>query len=391
VAIGVDVRADGAHPHSEAVTTDTSLVGPVLSAASATSPAEPPAAAQASAAQLGGIQLGGGTRPGPGPRRLLGLARRDFGVDRFSGLYVIILMIIAFSLWEPSTFGTRENAIVILSSQAITGMVALGAMIGLIAGVFDLSIAANMSLAISVVGTLQASAHLNAALAVLLTLAIGGLVGCVNAIIVTRFRIDAVIATLAMSSILAAVAYWVAGGQDILYGISPTFDRFGSAKPLGIPVTVYYLAAVALILWYLLEHTPVGRYLYAAGANPQAARLSGVRVVRLQRGALIVSGVLSAMAGVVLSMQLGASSFGAGDSYLLPAFACAFLGATQIRPGRFNVAGTLVSIYLLAIGVKGLQLRYPQFAWIADLVEGIVLLIAVGAAVQSARRRRMQR
>jgi ribose transport system permease protein len=312
-------------------------------------------------------------------------------VDRFSGVYVIILMIVAFTLWEPSTFGTGENAIVIVSSQAITGIVALGAMIGLIAGVFDLSIAANMSLAICVVGELQASAHLNAALAVLITLAIGGLVGCVNAIIVTRFRIDAVIATLAMSSILAAVAYWVAGGQDILYGISPTFDKFGSAKPLGVPITVYYLAAVALVLWYLLEHTPVGRYLYAAGANPQAARLSGVRVVRLQRGALIVSGILSAMAGVVLSMQLGASSFGAGGSYLLPAFACAFLGATQIKPGRFNVVGTLVSIYLLAIGVKGLQLRYPQYAWIADLVEGLVLLIAVGAAVQSARRRKIQR
>jgi ribose transport system permease protein len=191
--------------------------------------------------------------------------------------------------------------------------------------------------------------------------------------------------------VLAAISYWVASGQTVLYGISSTFKKFGSAKPLSIPVSVYYLAFVALVLWYVLEHTPVGRYLYAAGANPQAARLSGVNVVRLQWGALITSGVLASAAGVVLTMQLGSASFGAGDSYLLPAFAAAFLGSTQIRPGRFNVGGTLVAMYLLAIGVKGLQLKYPGLAWIKDLVEGLILLIAVGMAVHSARRRAMQR
>jgi ribose transport system permease protein len=319
------------------------------------------------------------------------ILRRDFAVDRLSGVYVIIIMLVGFTLWEPSTFGTLNNARVILSSEAITGIITLAAVVGLIAGVFDLSIAANMSLAISVVGKLQASVHMNAFLAVVVTLLLGAVVGCVNAIIVTRFRIDAVIGTLAMSSILAAVSYWVAGGQTILYGISSTFKKFGSAKPLTIPISVYYLAGFAVILWYVLEHTPVGRYLYAAGANPQAARLSGVNVVRLQWGALITSGILSAAAGVVLTMQLGSASFGAGDSYLLPAYAAAFLGATQIKPGRFNVPGTLVSMYLLAIGVKGLQLKYPQFAWIADLVEGLILLIAVGMAVQGARRRARER
>jgi ribose transport system permease protein len=328
-----------------------------------------------------------------GPRRsgLLRLVNRDLAVDRLSGVYVIIVMIIAFSLWEPTTFGTVNNARVILASEAITGIITLGLIMSLIAGVFDISIAANMSLAISVVGKLQASAHLNAALAVIITLTIGGLIGCVNAIVVTRFRIDAVIGTLAMSSILAAVSYWVASGQTILYGISTTFKKFGSAKPLSIPISVYYLAFIALVLWYVLEHTPAGRYLYAAGANPQAARLSGVNVVRLQWGALITSGVLASAAGVVLTMQLGSASFGAGDSYLLPAFAAAFLGSTQIRPGRFNVLGTLVAMYVLAIGVKGLQLKYPGLAWIKDLVEGVILLVAVGVAVRAARRRAMQR
>ena len=327
----------------------------------------------------------------PPRRRVAGLLRRDLAVDRLSGLYVIAIMLVVFSLWEPTTFGTLSNAKVILASEAITGIIALAAVVSLVAGVFDLSIAANMSLAISVLGQLMAAAHLNAALAVIITLAIGGLVGCINAVIVTRFHIDPVIGTLAMSSVLAAVSYWVANGQTILSGISPGFSNIGIWKPLGIPIQVYYLAAVALILWYALEHTPVGRYLYAAGANARAARLSGVNVVRLQWGALITSGVLASLAGVVLTQQLASAAFGAGDPYLLPAYAAAFLGSTQIKPGRFNVLGTVVVMYMLAIGIKGLQLRFPQYPWIADLVEGIILLLAVGIAVRSARRRARQR
>jgi ribose transport system permease protein len=321
----------------------------------------------------------------------LRLFRRDLGVDRFSGVYVIIVEVVVFSLWEPATFGTINNAKVILASEAITGIIAMAAVIALVAGVFDLSIAANMSLAISVVGQLQASVHMNAILAVVVTLLIGGLVGCANAIIVTRFGIDPVIGTLAMSSVLAAVTYWVANGQTILYGMSKDFIQLGTKKPLGIPITVYILAVVAVLLWYVLEHTPIGRYLYASGANPKAARLSGVNVVRLQWAALISSGVLAALAGVVLTMQLGSAAFGAGGSYLLAAYAAAFLGSTQIKPGRFNVLGTVIAMYMVAIGVKGLQLRFPGYPWIEDLVEGLILLLAVGIAVRSARRRALQR
>lgn len=366
-----------------------------------TSPTKPVADSSPSTSAEGDVPASGPTAvghsepPGGGHRLnssgVLGLFRRDLGVDRFSGLYVILIMTVGFSLWEPETFQSWNNAKVILSSEAITGIVTMAAVIALVAGVFDLSIAANMSLAISVLGKLMASAHLNAALAVTITLLIGGIVGCLNAIIVTKFGIDAVIGTLAMSSVLAAVSYWVANGQTTLYGISKNFTDIGTHRPLGVPIVVYFLVVVALVLWYVLEHTPVGRYLYAAGANPKAARLSGVNVVRLQWGALITSGILAALAGVVLTMQLRSAAFGAGDSYLLPAYAAAFLGSTQIKPGRFNVLGTVVAMYMLAIGVKGLQLHYPQYAWIADLVEGVILLVAVGIAVRSARRRAMQR
>ncbi|GAA1858826.1 hypothetical protein GCM10009836_43830 [Pseudonocardia ailaonensis] len=328
---------------------------------------------------------GSPTGPSRGRRSSWRLAR-GFGVDRFSGLYVAILLIVVFSLLDPVRFGTLNNFRIIAASQAITGILVLGLIISLLSGVFDISIAANMTLAISFVGWLQASG-LNAGLAVLITLCVGAAVGATNAAIILFLKVDPVIATLGTSSILAALTYWIAQGNTIVDGISPTFAEFGRYRILTIPAPVFYFLGIALILWYVLEHTPAGRYMYAIGSNAEAARLSGLKVRRLQWIALISSGVLGAFAGVVLTMQLGAASYGAGAPYLLTAFAVAFLGSTQVRPGRFNVGGTIVALYLLAIGVKGLELQYPSLPWIKDLFVGAALIVAVAIGARAALRR----
>ncbi|WP_326835057.1 ABC transporter permease [Amycolatopsis rhabdoformis] len=322
------------------------------------------------------------------PRRGAGRRFPDLRVDRFSGLYLLVLLAIGYTVWLPQTFGTTTNLRAVLAGSAITGIIALGAMMGLVSGAFDVSVAANMSLAISLVGWLQSVAHLGFAVAVVITLASGVVVGSLNALIITRLRVDPVIATLGMTSLLAAVSYWIAGGRTFITGISPAFTALGATKIATVPLPVFYLGGIALVLWYFLDHTPVGRYLYAAGSNPTAAGLAGLPVRRLQWTALIVSGTLSSVAGIVLTMQLGAASFGSGGPYLLPAFAAAFLGSTQIRPGRFNVAGTLVALYLLAVGVKGLQLRFPALPWIADLFQGVALIAAVALGVLATRGRR---
>jgi ribose transport system permease protein len=312
----------------------------------------------------------------------------DLRVDRLSGVYVAVALIVVYSLTNP-TFRTLDTVRVIASSQAITGILALGLIVSLICGVFDISIAANMSLSITLVAWLQADVHLSATMAIALTLATGALIGIVNAVVITRMHVDAVIGTLGTSSILAAIAYLLTKGNNVFAGIDRGFQRVGASAPLTVPIAVYFLVGIAVVLWYVLEHTPVGRYLYAVGANVHASRLAGLPVVRLQWIGLIVSGTVASFAGVMLTMQLGASSFGAGAPYLLPAFAAAFLGSTQIRPGRFNVLGTLVAIYLLAIGVKGLQLQYPGNPWISDLFNGLALILAVALSARSLRRRAM--
>ncbi len=323
-----------------------------------------------------------GTSPSPtggSPRKFGVLSRLSIpGMASYSGIYLIIAMAILFSVWLPETFATSDNFKSIAASQAITGILTLGLVVSLISGVFDLSVAANMTMAISLVGVLQSEHGWNWILASVFTVVVGAFIGALNALIVTKLKVDPIIGTLGMSSVLAAVAFWLVEGRTIITGISPDFVKLGTHTIFGLPITVFYMAGLALILWYVLEHTPFGRYLYALGANPEATRLAGVRVEALQWMALIISGSLAALAGVVLTMSLGAASFGAGGPYLLPAFAAAFLGSTQIRSGRFNVAGTIVAIYLLAIGVKGLQLNWPEAGWIKSLFEGAALILRGG-------------
>ncbi|MBA4025085.1 MAG: ABC transporter permease [Gordonia sp.] len=322
--------------------------------------------------------------PKPTPPRRLPLGKLKF--SSLAGLYLLIALLVFFSMTD-GRFASAENFRVILASQAIAGILTLGLVISLISGVFDISIAANMTVAISLVAWLQSSIHMNAFLAVIITLLCGAAVGAINAIIVTVLHVEPIVGTLGTSAVLAAVAYWIADGQTIVDGISPTFTSFGQSKFLSIPLPVFYLAVIAVGLWFVLEHTPWGRNLRAIGANPEASRLAGIKVVKIQWTALLVSGTLAAFAGIVLTMQLGAASFGAGSPYLLPAFAAAFLGSTQIQPGRFNIFGTIVALYLLATAVKGLQLRYPGLPWIADLIQGVTLIASVSVSAYAIRRR----
>ncbi|WP_322754712.1 ABC transporter permease [Frankia sp. Cas3] len=314
------------------------------------------------------------------PRPKLGL-----GLDRFSGLYVWLLIIIVFGSWLPDTFLRSDNFQIIAGDQAITAMLALGLIVPLAAGVFDLSCAATLGFAVAVVTWLLQQGF-NPVLAVLLAIGSGAFIGLVNGLVVVRLNVDSFIATLGMSSILAAAAYWVTDGEQIVNTASKTFLDAGSTRLWGISLPFYYMVLLAVILYVVIDHTPVGRYLYAAGGNPQAARLAGLRVARITWGSLITSGTIAALTGVILAAKLGSASQDVGPPYLLPAFSAVFLGSTQIKAGRMNVLGTLVAIYLLATGVKGLQLAGSP-SYVNNLFNGLALIIAVALAARTYRRR----
>jgi ribose transport system permease protein len=207
-------------------------------------------------------------------------------------------------------------------------------------------------------------------------MALMAMVGVVNGLLVVRARIDPFITTLGTNSILLAAIYVTSNNENVL-GIPQGFQEIASTQVFGIPLPVFYVIALALLLWYVLAWTPLGRRLYATGGGREVARLAGVPTTRYVIGAFITSAVVASAAGVLVIATIGTGSTEVGPSYLLPAFAAGFLGATQFRPGRFNIWGTVLAVYLLATGVKGLVLMGAD-VWVPDLFNGLALIVAVG-------------
>lgn len=311
------------------------------------------------------------------------------GLKRYSGLYVWAVIILVFSVLNPSTFFTARTLRTIMDGQAITAMLAMALVVPIAVGAFDLSIAANLGLSVVVVVWLLQHGT-PVLLAIAIALSVGVLVGLVNGYVVVHLKVDSFIAGLAMSSILAALALQVTGGQLLVGEIPQTFSLIGQSSIFGVPRSVLIMLAVAVALWYLLDQTTVGRFLYAVGGNREAARLAGVRVGRSTATALVIAGLVASFTGVVLASRLGSASAGAGDAYLLPVFSAVFLGSTQIFPGKVNIPGTLAAVYLLATGVTGLQLSgAPEV--ITQLFNGTALILAVALAARGPRRARKQK
>jgi ribose transport system permease protein len=207
----------------------------------------------------------------------------------------------------------------------------------------------------------------------------------VNAFVVVVMRIDSFIGTLATGSLIQALITMATGGTAIISTkLQGGFAKIGQTNVSGFTLPVAYVVIVAVAMWFLLEHTATGRRLYATGFNPDASRLAGVRIDKLRAMSLVASGSLAGATGLVLASTIGSGDPSTGPSYLLPAFAAAFLGATQLKHGRFNAFGTLIAVLLLGTGTTGLALaNAPQ--WSADMFVGVVLIASL--AVTGLQRR----
>jgi ribose transport system permease protein len=316
--------------------------------------------------------------------------RLNLGLDRFSGLYIWALIIIIFSIWQPGLFPTKATVDSVASEQAVTAILGLAVLVPLAAGIYDLSVGSTINLSCILVTELMTSSHWGMVPAIVASVLVGIFIGAVNGLLVVRLHIDSFIATLGTATVIAAVQTIVSGNNQPIPASGNAWSDFTQTSVLGFQIVFLYLLVIAVVLWWVLQRTPVGRYLFAVGGNREAARLSGVRVSRYTWLSLIVSGGLSGVGGVLYASQLGPSlTFGQG--MLLPAFAAAFLGSTQLKPGRFNVWGTLLAVYVLATGVKGLQL-VTGVQWLNDMFNGVALVGAVGFAVwrqRAAARRRL--
>jgi ribose transport system permease protein len=212
--------------------------------------------------------------------------------------------------------------------------------------------------------------------AVLAALALGVVVGALNAFFTMVVGVQSLIVTLGSATLVQGITLWISSSQTVA-GVSydlvnPTIiDRL-----FGVPLEFYYALALCLVIWYLFERTPVGRRLLIVGRGPVVARLSGISVGRVRAGALIASGFIAAFAGVLYAGTSASAAPTGGQEFLLPAFAAAFLGATTVKPGVFNPVGSTIAVYFLVFGVTGLEfLGAPTY--VQDVFYGTALILAV--------------
>ncbi len=303
---------------------------------------------------------------------------RNIGV-----VYLYALIWVVFVSWVPDTWLTWLTHRSVLNANAILVVAAIGLLVPLAAGVFDLSIAGTISTSAVMVSWGLVEARWPVPVAIAVALAIGFVVGNVNGFLVVKIRIDSFIATLGMSSILTSFAIWRSQNRSIL-GFPQSFKSLTTELAFGLNKTVIVALVLAVGLWFVLEHTALGRYLFATGGAREAARLAGVQTDRYLWGALVASAMFASVAGVLLASQFGSTQAQSGSPYLLPAFAAAFLGSTQFKR-RFNVWGTLLSVFVLQSGVKGLQLAGVGTTWIEALFFGVALIVAVGLSTYRKR------
>ena len=315
--------------------------------------------------------------------RSWGLRLRLPGLRSVSALYLLGLVMVVFGTWVPETFLTQETFRLVLSDQAVVGILALALLVPLVCGAFDLSCGAMLGFSLVVVSWLQAHTGLGAPLSCVLALVACGVAGAGSGLLTVKFGVNSFIATLGMSQVLTAATLYLSKNRQIVGVLSNEFQSWGRRDVLGVPVVFCYLIGLALLVWYVLECTPLGRHMFATGANAEAARLSGVRTDRMVWGSLVTSAVISGIAGLVFGAEVGSFSNSFGPPLLFPAFAAVFFGATQVKR-RPNVWGAVLAVYTLAFGVKGLQLAFQDGVyWITPTFNGLALLVAVSLATRS--------
>jgi ribose transport system permease protein len=326
---------------------------------------------------------GPGLAPAPSRGRRIASA---LSFQRVGAVYVLILACVYFSIAAPVTFPTIATVQQILNGNAVAALAALALIIPLSAGVFDLSVPYTMSLCGVLAANILLHTELPLIVAIILSLLAAVVVGLINGFVVVVLRIESLIGTLATGALILSGIHLITGGNTVTSPkLQGDFAQISGFSLFGlITAPVGYVIILAFIIWFVQSRTATGRRLYAIGFDIEASRLAGIRTDSLRFSTLIVSALIGGIAGIVLTSTVGSAQPNGGVAYLLPAFAAVFLGATQLKPGRFNAWGTLLAVLLLGTGLVGLALQgAPQ--WAQSAFTGVVLIAAL-AGTSRARR-----
>ncbi len=298
-------------------------------------------------------------------------------------LLALYLAVIIFAVLFPSRFFTLNNARAVLHNLAFDGIMSIGMMLLLIAGVFDLSVGAMASMTGVLCGWLMVKQGWPVAIAVpgaLLVSAVGGLT---NGWIVARLHVNALIATLGTLGIFQGVAILIGGPgvNDLPRG----FTIWGQSEQLGVQWPVWGMLLLAVGMHYLLRHTSLFRQFYYIGSNAKAARLSGINVDRLQVLGFTLMGLIAGVAGLAFASRVGAAVSAAGVGAELRVITAVILGGASLTGGKGTVGGALLGVLFMALVTTILIISRVSSYW-QGIVIGVILILAVALdAVQTRR------
>ncbi len=295
---------------------------------------------------------------------------------RYGVIVAFLLIILIFSLARPETFPTIENLQAILANAAAAMIIATGLTVLLVIGDFDLSFGAMISLAGGAAVVLMATNGWAWPMALLAGLVLALLAGGLNGFLTSYLGGSSFIITLAMGTVLTGVEFAITNQKTVFEGVAPGFASIAQNEILGLSNMFWIAAVAAVLLWVLLDKTEVGRYMYAIGGNSEAARLAGIPTKLLRLIGFVIVAVAAAVVGLLLVSNSGSYSPSFGASFLLPAYAAAFLGSAMLRPGQFNIPGTVIGVLFLGVVQTGLTMLNLQ-TFVINLVQGAILIAAV--------------
>lgn len=290
----------------------------------------------------------------------------------------LLIMMFGLSLVSPH-FLTKSNLLNVFRQVSVVSILSIGMTFVIITGGIDLSVGSMMALSSLVTAVLMMFTDTNMALAIILGIITGAALGSINGLLITKLRMAPFIATLAMLSVARGLTLVGTGGMP-LYGLPKNFGFIGGGYLLGIPVPVIINVIIYIFAIYFLNYTRTGLYLFAVGGNEDAARLSGISVARIRMIAYILSGVLSAIGGIILASRITSLEPIVGEGIQLDCIAAAVIGGTQMGGGYGSLIGTFIGALIMGFLRNGLNILNVSVYW-QQVVIGTVIAATVGLSI----------
>ncbi len=304
--------------------------------------------------------------------RLSARSRRSIRIQELAIVGICVALFIVLSV-TSSSFLTWYNIRNILDQNAATGVIACGETLVIISGSFDLSVGAIYAFAGLVAVLVSNDIGTGPGIAVALLSGLG--LGVANGVLVVGGRVHSFIATLASQYVFNGLALVISGGLIVL-ATAGGFTGFGQGMGLGVNWLIWAFIAVAIVTSLLLTRTTWGRYIFAAGGNAEASRLSGIRVGVIRGSVFAVSGLCAALAGIMAASQIGTAQAGNGTGLELAGIATTVLGGTSIFGGEGAIWRTVLGVLLLAMIGNGFDLLGISATY-QQIVEGGLIIVSV--------------